>query len=293
MFKSGFVNIIGRPNVGKSTLMNALVGERMSIITYKPQTTRHRLLGIVNGENYQLVFSDTPGFVHDPSYKMHEKMNRYVFTTFEDADVMLLVVDQADKYTADHVLIQKLNNMACPVILVINKIDLIPATELENLKNTYSQLLPNALVFTISALKLENTQALFDQIIQFLPEGPAYFPTDQLSDRSQRFFVSEIIRENIFLLYREEIPYSCEVTIESFKEEENIIRIEALIFVSRKSQQSIIIGKGGSAIKQLGIDSRQKMESFLEKKVFLQLHVKVREDWRNNDRLLEKLGYNQ
>ncbi|MBK8506807.1 MAG: GTPase Era [Saprospiraceae bacterium] len=293
MFKSGFVNIIGRPNVGKSTLMNALVGERMSIITYKPQTTRHRIIGIVSGEDYQLVFSDTPGFVHDPSYKMHEKMNRYVFTTFEDADVMLMVVDRSDKYDEDHVLIQKLKNVSCPVLLIINKMDLMDEADLETMRTYYSELLPEAHLYSISALQETNTQALFDQIVAHLPEGPAYFPPDQLSDRPQRFFVAEIIRENIFLLYREEIPYSCEVAIESFKEEENIIRIEALIFVSRKSQQSIIIGKGGSAIKQLGIDSRQKMETFLEKKVFLQLHVKVREDWRNNDRLLEKLGYNQ
>ena len=273
--------------------MNALVGERMSIITYKPQTTRHRILGIVSGEDYQLVFSDTPGFVHDPSYKMHEKMNRYVFTTFEDADVMLMIVDQSDKYDEDHVLIQKLKNVTCPVFLIINKIDQLDEAELVNMSIYYRELLPGAHHWSISALLETNTRALFDQILEHLPEGPAYFPSDQLSDRPQRFFVAEIIRENIFLLYREEIPYSCEVAIESFKEEESIIRIEALIFVSRKSQQSIIIGKGGSAIKQLGIDSRQKMESFLEKKVFLQLHVKVREDWRNNDRLLEKLGYNQ
>ena len=293
MFKSGFVNIIGRPNVGKSTLMNALVGERMSIITYKPQTTRHRILGIVTEEDYQLVFSDTPGFVHDPSYKMHEKMNRYVYTTFEDADVMLMVVDRSDQYTEDHILIQKLNQVECPVLLVINKIDQLTDEELQSLKDQYSTLVPKAHLFPISALKQDNTQELFKQIVDYLPPGPAYYPPDQLSDRSQRFFVSEIIRENIFLLYREEIPYSCEVSIESFKEEEDIIRIESLIFVNRKSQQSIIIGKKGAAIKQLGIDSRQKMEAFLEKKVFLQIHVKVREDWRNNDRLLEHLGYNQ
>ena len=224
---------------------------------------------------------------------MHEKMNRYVFTTFEDADVMLLVVDQSDKYDEDHVLIQKLKNVSCPVLLIINKIDLLNEGALTTMRTFYSELLPKAQLYNISALQETNTRALFDQIVAHLPEGPAYFPPDQLSDRPQRFFVAEIIRENIFLLYREEIPYSCEVAIESFKEEENIIRIEALIFVSRKSQQSIIIGKGGSAIKQLGIDSRQKMETFLEKKVFLQLHVKVREDWRDNDRLLEKLGYNQ
>lgn len=293
MFKSGFVNIIGRPNVGKSTLMNALVGERMSIITYKPQTTRHRILGIITEDEYQIVFSDTPGFVHDPSYKMHEKMNRYVFTTFEDADLMLFVVDSSDEYSEDHVLIQRLNELECPVLLVINKIDLLGKDQLQELQDQYLKLIPQAHVFPISALKQENTQALYEEIVRYLPEGPVYYPADQLSDRPQRFFISEIIRENIFLLYREEIPYSCEVVIESFKEEADIIRIEALIFVNRKSQQSIIIGKKGEAIKRLGTDSRLKMEAFLEKKVFLQLHVKVREDWRNNDRLLDRLGYSQ
>ncbi|MCB0666958.1 MAG: GTPase Era, partial [Saprospiraceae bacterium] len=249
--------------------------------------------GIVTEDEYQIVFSDTPGFVHDPSYKMHEKMNRYVFTTFEDADIMLFVVDQADEYDDQHVLVQKLNELECPVLVVINKIDLMEAQALESLIKFYSQLIPKAETHTISAINQENTGTLFNRIVELLPPGPVYFPPDQLSDRPQRFFISEIIRENLFLLYREEIPYSCEVAIESFKEEENIIRIEALIFVSRKSQQSIIIGKGGSAIKQLGIESRKKMETFLEKKVFLQLHVKVREDWRNNDHLLERLGYNQ
>ncbi|MCB0688224.1 MAG: GTPase Era [Saprospiraceae bacterium] len=293
MFKSGFVNIIGRPNVGKSTLMNALVGENMSIITYKPQTTRHRILGIITEEDYQIVFSDTPGFVHDPSYKMHDKMNRYVFTTFEDADVMLFVVDQSDDYKEDHILIQKLNELACPVLLVINKMDLLAPEELVKIKDWYQSLLPKAEIMAISALNKVNTASLYQRIVAQLPEGPMYFPPDQLSDRSQRFFISEIIRENIFLLYREEIPYSCEVTIESFKEEEDIIRIEALIFVNRKSQLSIIIGKKGESIKRLGTDARLKMEAFLEKKVFLQLHVKVREGWRNNDRLLDRLGYSQ
>lgn len=293
MFKSGYVNIIGRPNVGKSTLMNALVGERMSIITYKPQTTRHRIIGIVTEDNFQMVFSDTPGFVHDPSYKMHEKMNRYVFTTFEDADVMLFVVDHTDNYGEDHVFIQKLKEVEYPVIIVINKIDLLQEGQLDSMSEFYSELIPGAEIFPISAINQMNTETLFKRIIEHLPEGPAYFPPDQLTDRPQRFFVSEIIRENIFLLYREEIPYSCEVIVEAFKEEEDIIRIEAMIYVNRKSQQSIIIGKKGSAIKQLGIESRQKMEAFLEKKVFLQLHVKVREDWRNNDRMLERLGYNQ
>ncbi|NND31885.1 MAG: GTPase Era [Saprospiraceae bacterium] len=294
MFKSGFVNIIGRPNVGKSTLTNALVGEDMSIITYKPQTTRHRILGIVTGDNFQMIFSDTPGFVHDPSYKMHEKMNRYVHTTFEDADIMLLVVDHEDRYQEDHILIRKLKSLACPIFIIINKIDLLQDAEsLKQIESHYEKLLPSALIFTISALKGQNISQLYDKLLSSLPEGPAYFPADQLSDRTERFFVSEMIRENIFLLYHEEVPYSCEVVVESFKDEPDLVRIEAIIFVSRKTQQAILIGKGGRAIKQLGIDSRLKIEAFLEKKVFLQLRVKVREDWRNNDQLLQRLGYNQ
>jgi len=294
MFRSGFINIIGRPNVGKSTLMNALVGENMSIVTYKPQTTRHRILGIVSGEDFQLVFSDTPGFVHDTSYVMHEKMNRYVHSTFEDADAMVLVVDKDDKYGPEHVLISKINNLTCPVFVIINKIDLIKDPDvLTELEKKYTELIPKGKQYHISALNKIKTQDLYDDIMANMPEGPVYFPLDQLSDRTERFFVSEIIRENIFLLYREEIPYSCEVIIESFKDEEEIVRIEALIFVGRKTQQAILIGKGGKAIKQLGIDSRLKIESFLQKKVFLQMNVKVREDWRNNDQLLQRLGYNQ
>lgn len=294
MFRSGFVNIIGRPNVGKSTLMNALVGEEMSIITYKPQTTRHRILGIVNGDDFQMVFSDTPGFVHDPSYKMHEKMNRYVHTTFEDADVMLLVVDREDQYDGEHIIVRKLNNLSCPVMVVVNKVDLFRDNKAsDEIKSYYNELLPKAEIIMVSALLKTNTQYLYDQLIGHLPEGPAYFPPDQLSDRTERFFVSEIIREQLFLLYHEEIPYSSEVVIDSFKDEPALVRIEAIIFVNRKTQLAILIGKGGKAIKQLGIDSRLKIEAFLEKKVFLQLRVKVRDDWRNNDQLLQRLGYNQ
>lgn len=293
MYRSGFVNIIGRPNVGKSTLMNALVGERMSIITYKPQTTRHRIHGIVNGQDFQIVFSDTPGYVHDPAYKMHEKMNHYVYTTFEDGDIMILVVDREDQYDDEHPIIRKLNKVECPVIAVINKVDQMEQKVVEQMLTELQSLLPPAEVRPISALKETGTAALMSEIIDKLPEGPAYFPADQLSDRTERFFVSEIIREQIFLLYKDEVPYSCEVVVESFKDQEDIIHIEALIFVNRKTQQGILIGKGGKAIKQLGIDSRKKIEAFVEKKVFLQLRVKVRANWRNDDRLLQKLGYYQ
>jgi GTP-binding protein Era len=207
---------------------------------------------------------------------------------------MLLVVDADDSYQSDHLIIQKLSSLDCPVFVIINKIDLLKDSQQEDhLLAAYSKLIPQAKFFLISALQKKNIQILFDQLMQNLPEGPVYYPQDQLSDRSERFFVSEIIRENIFLLYQEEIPYSCEVVIDSFKDEPTIVRIEALIFVSRKTQQAILIGKGGRAIKQLGIDSRLKIEAFLEKKVFLQLRVKVREDWRNNDLLLQRLGYNQ
>ncbi len=293
MFRSGFVNIIGRPNVGKSTLMNALMDENMSIITYKPQTTRHRILGIVNGENFQIVFSDTPGFVHDPAYKMHDKMNRFVMSAFEDADIMLLVTDKSDRYTRDHILIRKLNSLASPVFLIINKIDLMDEDELLTLINEWQDLLDFTECIPISASQKLNTDKVVKLIKENLPEGPEYFPDDQLSDRSVRFFVSEIIREQIFLLYREEIPYSCEVAIQSFKDEEKIIRIEAHVFVNRKTQKSILIGKGGKAIKKLGIESRKKMEDFLGKQVFLELRVKVRENWRDDDQLLNKMGYQQ
>jgi GTP-binding protein Era len=225
---------------------------------------------------------------------MHEKMNRYVHTTFEDADVMLLVVDREDRYNSEHIIIKKLNHLSCPVIVVVNKVDLIKdARDAGEIKSHYGKLLPKAEIIMVSALLKTNTQYLYDQLIGHLPEGPAYFPADQLSDRTERFFVSEIIREQLFLLYHEEIPYSSEVVIDSFKDEPALVRIEAIIFVNRKTQQAILIGKGGKAIKQLGIDSRLKIEAFLEKKVFLQLRVKVREDWRNNDQLLQRLGYNQ
>ena len=293
MFKSGFVNIIGRPNVGKSTIVNALVGKEMSIISYKPQTTRHRIKSILHSDSFQIVFSDTPGFVHDASYKMHEKMNRFVHATFEDADLMILVTDFQDTYDPEHVLIQKLRSVACPKFLVINKIDLIKETDLIQLLAEWKEMLNFQEYIPISATKRINTDTLFSQIIKYLPEGPPYYLPDQLSDRSERFFVSEMIREQIFLKYRDEIPYSCEVSVENFKEAENIIRIEAYIFVNKKSQKGIIIGKGGQAIKHLGIGARKQIETFFHKQVYLQLFVKVRENWRNDERQLSRFGYDQ
>lgn len=290
-FRSGFVNIIGRPNVGKSTLLNALIDSDLSIITYKPQTTRHRILGIVNGPDFQIIFSDTPGFVHDPAYKMHEKMNRYVHTTFEDADIMLFMVDPDDAYDKNHILIEKLSKLNCPVFLVINKIDLLDSKEILQCIDQWRSKFDFHEIVPISALHKNGVDTLRDLILEKLPEGPKYFPDDQLSDRPERFFISEIVREQIFFKYRDEIPYSCEVIIEDFKDEPEIARIEAYIFVNRKTQKSILIGKNGEAIKKLGTDARKKMEKFLGKKVFLALRVKVRENWRNNDQLLNRLGY--
>ncbi len=293
--KSGFVNIVGLPNVGKSTLMNALVGERMSIITRKPQTTRHRILGILSGEDFQIVFSDTPGFVRTPSYKMHERMNKFVLQTYEDADIFLFVVDVSSDPDFDHTVINKLAEAEVPVFVVLNKIDLVEPALISEVRDTITGILPGARIFAISALHGTHTAELLNAIRELLPEGPAYYPRDQLTDRPERFFVSEIIREQILERYHDEIPYSTEVVIETFKEEESrkgpLIRIRALIFVMRKSQKAILIGKNGSAIKELGIHSRKVIEAFLEQHVFLELHVKVRENWRDDDRLLKQFGY--
>jgi GTP-binding protein Era len=298
MHKSGFVNIIGRPNVGKSTLMNALVGEKMSIITNKPQTTRHRIIGIVNEEDYQVVFSDTPGVVRDPAYKMHEAMNRFVDTTFKDGDVMLFLTEPNEHYTEDDPIIQKLKKMEIPVFLVINKIDTISDKQIMDLIQQWTMMVDFTEVVPISALKKMNTEKLFKVILSYIKEGPAFYPKDQLTDKPERFFVSEIIREKILQQYQQEIPYSAEVVIEAFKETETkigepLIRISALIYVSRKTQKSIIIGKGGIAIKNLGSAARRDIETFLESKVFLELFVKVKDNWRDDDRFLKQFGYNQ
>ena len=296
MHKSGFVNIIGRPNVGKSTLMNALVGERMSIITNKPQTTRHRIIGIVSDEDYQVVFSDTPGVVRDPSYKMHDAMNRFVDSTFKDGDVMLFLTEPKEHYSEDDPILQKLQRLEIPVFLVINKIDTISSKEVADLIQQWNMLIDFDETIPISALNKDNTDTLFNVILKYLPEGPTYYPKDQLTDKPERFFVSEIIREKILQQYQQEIPYSVEVIVESFKETETktgdpLVRISSIIFVARKTQKSILIGKGGTAIKKLGSSARKDIETFLESKVFLELYVKVKDNWRDNDRLLKQFGY--
>lgn len=296
MHRSGFVNIIGKPNVGKSTLMNALVGERMSIITNKPQTTRHRIIGLLSGDDFQIVFSDTPGYIEDPAYKMHEAMNTFVNTSFEDADLILFVTDVNEHYEEEDPIVQKLKRLEVPKFLVINKTDLVKPERILELIQRWNDWIEFKETIPVSALHKSNTEKLLELILGNLPEGPAYYPKDQLTDRPERFFVSEIIREKILELYEQEVPYSTEVVVESFKEStttkgEPLIRISALIYVMRKTQKGIIIGKEGSAIKRLGTEARKDIETFLESKVFLELHVKVRDNWRDNERALKGFGY--
>lgn len=296
MHKSGFVNIIGRPNVGKSTLMNALVGERMSIITNKPQTTRHRLIGILSGDDFQIVFSDTPGMVRNPAYKMHEAMNKYVASTFEDADLMLFVTEVGETYTEDDPLVMRLKELEAPRFLLINKIDTSSQDAITQLAQQWQEMVPFDAVFPISALHKINTDTLLRQIQEKLPEGPAYYPKDQLTDRPERFFVAEIIREKILELYQQEIPYATEVGIESFQETqtnqgEQLARISALIYVMRRTQKPILIGRNGDSIKKLGTEARKAIEIFLDCKVFLELHVKIKDNWRDDERQLQYFGY--
>lgn len=297
MHKSGFVNIIGRPNVGKSTLMNALVGERMSIITAKPQTTRHRIIGILNSDDFQVVFSDTPGFVRKPTYKMHDAMNSFVKETFEDADIMLFVTEPSELFDAEDSIIQRLQNVPYPKFLVLNKSDKFERSVMDAYEAQITQLVDFQKVIRISALRKENTEGLLSIVKETLPEGPEYYPKDQLTDRPERFFCAEIIREKILLNYREEIPYACEVVIEEFKETETnkgekLARIKSTIFVGRDNQKLILIGKNGAAMKKLGMDARKDMETFLETKVFLEMTVKVRENWRDDEKMLKHFGYN-
>jgi GTPase len=290
MFKSGFVNIVGNPNVGKSTLMNELVGERLSIITSKAQTTRHRILGIVNGSDFQIVFSDTPGIVK-PVYKLHDNMMQFVRTAITDADVLLYVTDVVETYDKNESIITRLGKSRIPVIVAINKTDLSNATTLELLVKQWNEILPNAIVMQISALRKQNIHQLLNLILEKLPEGPVYYPAESLTDRPERFFVSEIVREKIFMNYKKEIPYSCEVVIDSFKESEDMVRINAIIYVMRETQKGIIIGHKGGSLKKTGIDARLDIERFLGKKVYLGLQVKVAQDWRNKDNMLKKFGY--
>ena len=290
MNKSGFVNIVGNPNVGKSTLMNALVGERLSIITSKAQTTRHRILGIVNGDDFQIVYSDTPG-VLKPNYKLQESMLSFSRSALVDADVILYVTDVFDNYEKNKDFVEKVKMNTAPIILVVNKIDLINQEKLIEMVEKWKSVLPNAEIFPISAKEKFNIEALLKRIKELLPESPPFFDKDQLTDKPARFFVTEIIREKILLNYEKEIPYSVEVEVEQFQEEENLIRINAVIYAERDSQKGILIGHGGKSLKKVGIEARKDIEGFFEKKVFLELYVKVEKDWRNKDNLLRNFGY--
>jgi GTPase len=295
--KSGFVNIIGNPNVGKSTLMNALVGEKMSIINSKPQTTRHRIFGLLSEDDYQIVFSDTPGIIDNPNYGMQKSMNKFAFSSFEDADIILFVTDIYEKYTGEEPVIKSLTNAQVPKYLIINKIDMDKDGKADTCVKEWEEKVTFDEVFFISADKKTNTETLLQQILTDLPEGPPYYPKDELSDKPERFFVSEIIREKILSNYKQEVPYSCEVVVSRFKEEEKngapLLMIWADIYVDRKSQKPIIIGKGGEAIKKLGIASRLEIEDFCGKHTFLDLNVKIKENWRNDERMLKHFGYEE
>ena len=289
--KAGFVNIVGNPNVGKSTLMNALVGERISIITSKAQTTRHRIMGIVNGEDFQIVYSDTPG-VLKPNYKLQESMLGFSQSALTDADVLLYVTDVLDSAEKNAFFLDKVKKIDhVNTILIINKIDLIDQKKLEELVEFWHKELPNAEIFPISAAEKFGIEQLFERIKALLPDSPPFFDKDALTDRPERFFVNEIIREKILLNYDKEIPYAVEVMVEEFKEEENLIRISAVVFCERDSQKGIIIGKQGAALRKVGTDARKDIEAFFDKKVFLQLYVKVEKDWRNRERKLRNFGY--
>jgi len=289
MHKAGFVNIIGKPNAGKSTLCNALVGEQLSIITPKASTTRHRILGIVNEEDYQMVFSDTPGMI-EPAYKLHESMMNAVKESIDDADVLILLVDASNAALKPEYL-EMIQKAKCPLILIVNKIDLSNPVQVKEVIQNLSQTLNPKEVFAISALHQLDATGLLKSIAAYLPEHEAFYPKDQLTDRNTRFFVSEMIREKIFNQFEEEIPYSTEVIVHDYKESDNIDRIYAYIIVERDSQKGIILGRNGSAIKKIGIEARQAIEAFVGKKVFLDLRVKVEENWRKNEQKLKHWGY--
>jgi GTP-binding protein Era len=288
--KSGFVNIIGNPNVGKSTIMNALVGEKISIITSKMQTTRHRIKGIVSGDDFQIVYSDTPGILK-PNYKLQESMMKFVDTALIDADIILYVTDVVEKFDKNADYLNKVKNTEIPVIVLLNKVDLSDQEKVLELANLIKDELPKAQILPISATEKFNIAPIFDMIMEKLPEGPAFFPKDDLTDRNERFFVQEIIREKILLYYQKEIPYSVEIEVESFTDEEKLLRIQAIIYVNRETQKGIIIGHQGKAIKRVGTEARKDIEEFFEKKVFLELFVKVSKDWREEDRKLRGFGY--
>jgi GTP-binding protein Era len=288
--KSGFVNILGNPNVGKSTLMNALTGIKLSIITSKVQTTRHRILGIVNGDDFQIVYSDTPGIIR-PVYKMQEHMVKLAYSAFADADIILFVTDIFEPVDPSQNIIKKLGRIKIPVLLLINKIDLGKQASVTGLITAWSDILPYAEIIPVSALKKINLEKVFERVISLLPESPPYYPKDELTDKSERFFVSEIIREKILVNYRKEIPYSVDIEIISFKESDELISISGIIYVMRESQKGIIIGKQGQALKKTGTMARKDLEDFFSKKIFLELTVKVKKDWRNDPRMLRQFGY--
>ncbi|WP_228850729.1 GTPase Era [Aegicerativicinus sediminis] len=289
--KAGFVNIIGNPNVGKSTLMNALVGERLSIITSKAQTTRHRILGIVNGDDFQIIFSDTPGIIK-PAYQLQESMMDFVKSAMEDADVILYMVEIGEKSLKDESMFKKIQNANIPVLLVLNKIDKSDQETLESQIDYWHEQIPRAEIIPISALEKFNVQNLFERILELLPTSPPFYPKDQLTDKPERFFVNETIREKILLHYKKEIPYSVEVITEEFFEEESIIRIRSIIMVERETQKGIIIGHKGSAIKRVGVEARKDLEIFFGKQIHLELVVKVNKDWRSDSKQLRRFGYN-
>ena len=290
--KSGFVSIVGNPNVGKSTLMNAWVGERLSIITPKAQTTRHRILGILNTEEYQLVLSDTPGVIA-PSYEMQTAMMDFVKTALEDADVLIYMLEIGETKMKDERLFEKIKALDVPQLVLINKIDTSDQQQLNDAVDLWSAQLPKAKVFPISAKTGFSVQAVLDYVVELLPEGPAYFPKDQLTDKPERFFVNEAIREQILQHYDKEIPYAVEVVTEEFKESEKIIKIRGLILVERETQKGILIGHKGSALKKVGIRARKKLQAFFAKKIHLELYVKVNKDWRSKERELKRFGYKQ
>ncbi len=292
MHKAGFVNIIGNPNVGKSTLMNAFVGEKLSIITSKAQTTRHRILGIVNGEDFQMILSDTPGIIK-PAYELQASMMDFVKSAFDDADVLIYMVEIGEQELKDEAFFRKITNSKIPVLLLLNKIDKSDQEQLEAQVQLWTEKVPNAEIYPVSALQGFNVKEIFGRIIELLPESPAYYPKDQLTDKPERFFVNEIIREKILIHYKKEIPYAVEIDTEEFFEEETIIRMRSVIMVERETQKGIIIGHKGLALKRVGVEARKDLEKFFGKQVHLELYVKVNKNWRSNANQLKRFGYNQ
>lgn len=290
--KAGFVNIIGNPNVGKSTLMNAFVGEKLSIITSKAQTTRHRILGIVNGDDFQMILSDTPGIIK-PAYQLQASMMDFVKSAFDDADVLIYMVEIGEQELKDEDFFRKITNSKIPVLLLLNKIDKSNQEQLEEQVQLWTDKVPNAEIFPVSALEGFNVKEVFNRIIELLPESPPFYPKDQLTDKPERFFVNETIREKILLHYKKEIPYAVEIDTEEFFEEESIIRMRSVIMVERDTQKGIIIGHKGTALKRVGIEARKDLEKFFGKQVHLELYVKVNKNWRSNQQQLKRFGYNQ